>query len=84
MKSKEMFIRILIAIGCMIGADIVHYFIQYNMIYFIFGAMYMGISENRSQSNKDSNTITFTNEEIEEIGRIYNLSKLEDKKCPPS
>ena len=70
-----MFIRILIAMGCMIAADIVHYFIQYDMIFFIFGAVYMGICESRSQNNKDSNTITFTDEEAGKIDASYDARK---------
>lgn len=75
MEHKEIGIRILIAMGCMIAGDVIHHFIQHNVVLFIAGAVYMGISEGRSKSNKDSNTITFTDEEVGKIDASYDARK---------
>ena len=51
---KEYGIRILIAIGCMIVADIVHYFIKVDMVFFLAGTVYMAIVTRRVMPTTDT------------------------------
>lgn len=41
---KDISIKILIALGCMMVGTAVHHFIEYDLVYFVAGSVYMAIA----------------------------------------